>query len=61
MDRFNDDVIAFDVARDVGGQQFVVKYHGKLEGDSITGTIEAPTGGGEAMKLDWNAKRAPKE
>ena len=56
------DVIAFDVVRDVGGGKFVVKYRGKLEGDTITGTIEAPgRDGGEALKLDWNAKRMPKE
>jgi hypothetical protein len=57
-----DDVIAFDVVRDLGGTKYVVKYHGKLEGDTIKGTLEAPgRDGGEAMKLDWNAQRAPKE
>ena len=57
-----DDEIAFDVVRDFGGQKFVVKYHGKLEGDTIKGTIEAPGhDGGEPLKLDWNAKRALKE
>lgn len=58
----NDDAIAFDVVRDLGGSKYVVKYRGKLEGDTIKGTLEAPgRGGGEAMKLDWNAKREPKE
>jgi hypothetical protein len=57
-----DDDIAFDVVRDMGGQKFVVKYHGKLDGDSIKGTISAPSpDGGEGMKLDWNAKRSAKE
>lgn len=57
-----DDVITFDVIRDLGGQKYVVKYHGKIEGDTIKGTIEAPGhDGGEAVKLDWNAKRATKE
>jgi hypothetical protein len=52
------DDIAFDVVRDMGGQQFVVKYHGKMAGDTIKGTIEAAgRDGGEAMKLDWNATR----
>ncbi len=57
-----DDVIAFEVVRDLGGNKYVVKYRGKLEGDTIKGTIEAPGhGGGESLKLDWNAKRTPSE
>lgn len=57
-----DDVIAFDVVRDLGGTKYVVKYHGKLEGDTIKGTLEAPgRDGGDALKLDWNAKREAKE
>ena len=57
-----DDVIRFDVVRDLGGKKYVVKYHGKIEGDTIKGTIEAPShDGGEGVKLDWNAKRTPKE
>ena len=56
------DVISFDVVRDFGGQKYVVKYHGKMAGDTISGTIEAPGhDGSEAMKLGWNAKRTPKE
>lgn len=54
-----DDTIAFDVVRDFGGSKYVVKYHGRLEGDTIKGTIEAPGhDGGNAVRLDWNAKRA---
>jgi len=57
-----DDGIAFDVVRDFGGTKYVVKYHGKLDGDTIKGTIEAPGhDGGEALKLDWNARRTPGE
>jgi len=55
------DVITFEVVRDLGGTPFVVKYRGKLEGETITGTIEAPGQDGGALKLDWNAKRMPKE
>jgi hypothetical protein len=52
------DVIAFEVVRDFGGNKYVVKYYGKLEGDTIEGTIEAPGhDGGKALKLDWKAKR----
>ena len=57
-----DDVIRFEVVRDFGGQKYVVKYQGKMEGDTIKGTIEAPGhDGGEGVKLDWNAKRTTKE
>ncbi len=57
-----DDMIRFDVVRDLGGKKYVVKYHGRVEGDTIRGTIEAPGhDGGEALKLDWNAKRTTKE
>ena len=53
------DDIAFELVRDLGGNKYVVKYRGKLEGDTIKGTIEAPGhDGGTALKLDWNAKRA---
>ncbi len=52
------DVLAFEVVRDFGGNKFVVKYRGKIEGDTIKGTIELPNfGGGEMQKLDWSAKR----
>lgn len=57
---FKDDVLSFEVVRDLGGNKFVVKYHGKLEGDTIKGTLEAAVpDSGEPMKLDWNAKRTP--
>jgi len=55
---FRNDEIAFDVVRDFGGNTFVLKYRGKLEGNAIKGIIETPGfGGGEAVKLEWNAKR----
>lgn len=54
---FKDDVLAFDVVRDFGGNTFVIKYRGKIDGDAIQGTIDADGMG----KLDWNAKRAAKE
>lgn len=53
-----DDVIRFEVVRNLGEKKYVVKYQGTIEGDTIRGTIEAPGhDGGEAVKLDWNAKR----
>jgi hypothetical protein len=57
-----DDVITFDVVRSINGNEYVVKYHGKLDGDTIKGTIEAPGhDGGQAVTLDWNATRAAKD
>jgi len=57
---FQEEVLAFEVVRDFGGGKFVVKYRGKLEGETIKGTLEAPSpDGGEPVKLDWNAKRTP--
>lgn len=54
------DVIAFDVVRNMGGKEYVVHYQGKLAGDTITGTIEAPGhDGGAGVKLDWSATRTP--
>lgn len=59
---FKDDAIAFSVEREFGGNKFVLKYAGKLDGDAIKGSIDAPGfDGGEPRKLDWNAKRAPAE
>ena len=55
---FKGDAVAFNVEREFSGNKFVLKYEGKLAGDGIKGTIEAPAlNGGEARKLDWNAKR----
>ena len=57
-----DDVIAFEVVRELGSNKYVVKYRGKFDGDTIKGVIEAPGhDGGAALKLDWNAKRMPSE
>jgi hypothetical protein len=57
---FKDDAIAFKVEREFDGNKFVLSYAGKLAGDAITGTIEAPGfDGGGARKLEWNAKRVP--
>jgi hypothetical protein len=57
---FQEDVLAFEVVRDLNGGKFVVKYRGKLEGDTIKGTLEAPgPDGDKPMKLDWNAQRTP--
>jgi len=54
------DEIAFDVVRNLGGKQYVVHYHGKIEGDTIKGTLEAPGhDGGQGLNLPWVARRHP--
>lgn len=53
------DTLNFDVVRDFGGKKYVVHYHGKLAGDTIQGTIEAPGhDGGKPVTLEWTAHRA---
>lgn len=53
------DNIAFNVEREFNGNKFVMKYTGKIQGDTLTGQIESPgRDGGEAMKREWTAKRA---
>lgn len=56
---FKDGALAFNVELNFGGNAFVVKYAGKLEGDTIKGHVERPGfNGGEPTKTDWLAKRA---
>ena len=59
---FKDGVVAFTLTRERDGEKFVIKYTGKLAGDTITGTIDFPGfNGGEPMKLDWKATRVKDE
>ena len=54
-----DGVVAFSVVRGTPAQKVVFKYHGKLDGDTITGTIERPGPNGAASSTtDWKATRA---
>ena len=56
---FKDDVLAFAVDREFGGNKFTIKLSGKVEGDTIKGEIEMPNFGGDGgtQKMPWNAKR----
>lgn len=50
--------IAFSVTRTFNDNSFTMKYSGKLDGDTITGTIERPNpDGGDPVKIDWKATR----
>lgn len=52
------DEISFSVKREFNGNAFVTKYSGKIDGDKITGKIEAPgRGGGDPQSRDWTATR----
>jgi hypothetical protein len=53
---FKDSDIAFKVKREFNGQDFVIKYSGKLSGDKITGKCEFDING-ETRALKWEAKR----
>src|SRR6476659_8918009 len=48
--------ITFKVQREFNGQAFLIKYSGKLSGDTITGKCEFDVNG-EARALKWDAKR----
>jgi hypothetical protein len=55
---FKDGAVAFSVVRDFNGTKIVMKYAGKLEGDTIKGSFERPDmNGGAPTKTDWAATR----
>ncbi|MCX6952584.1 MAG: hypothetical protein NTV51_10540 [Verrucomicrobia bacterium] len=55
---FKAGVVAFTVTMEFNGNKRVSKYEGKLEGDKITGSIEAPGRDGQTAKRDWAATRS---
>ena len=55
--RFKDGEVSFQVVRERNGQQFAIKYHGKVDGDTIKGKTEVDVGG-QVRTRDWEAKRA---
>lgn len=55
---FKDDALSFEVERERDGNKFVVKYAGKLDGDTLKGTVELPSfDGSEPRKQEWVGKR----
>ena len=54
---FKDPDIAFTVERTFNDNKIVMKYTGKLDGDAITGSIDASFGD-QSRTLDWKATRA---
>jgi len=55
---FKDGMISFTVTREFNGNKRVTKYSGKLEGESIKGSLERETQNGP-QKNDWVATRTP--
>lgn len=54
--------ISFKVKRTFAGNEMIIKYAGKVDGDSIKGKIELPgREGGEPTSRDWEAKRVVAE
>jgi hypothetical protein len=52
------DVVAFSVTREWNGNKRTSKYEGKLEGDTIKGSVERQGRDGNTMKTEWIATRA---
>jgi hypothetical protein len=52
------EVVSFSVTREFNGNKRTSKYEGKLEGDTIKGTVERQGRDGNTMKSDWTATRA---
>jgi hypothetical protein len=55
-----DNEIKFNVVREFNDQKRVTAYTGKLDGDTIKGSIERERQG-EKVKTDWEAKRVKEE
>lgn len=52
------DTIAFSVTREMNGNKRTSKYEGKVDGDTIKGSVERPGRDGAVQKNDWTATRA---
>jgi hypothetical protein len=55
--KFKDGEVSFKVTRERGGNKFVIKYKGKVSGDTIKGKSEFERDG-ETQSRDWEAKRS---
>jgi hypothetical protein len=55
---FKEDQLAFSVVREFNGNKFEQKYTGKLDGDTIKGSLNFTNRDGEATTRDWTATRA---
>jgi hypothetical protein len=53
---FKDGEVSFTITRERNNQKFTSKYKGKVDGDTIKGTIESQIDG-QTRSRDWEAKR----
>ena len=51
-------VVKFTVTREFNDRKFTSKYEGKLDGDTIKGSIERPNRDGGTQKTEWTATRS---
>lgn len=58
--KYKDGELSFQVTRERNGNKRVTKYKGKVDGDKITGKIDAPNQDGQSQERDWEAKREKK-
>ena len=54
--KFKNGEVSFQITREFGGQEVIIKYKGKLEKDTIKGKTEFERDG-EKRERDWEAKR----
>jgi len=54
--KVKDDTVSFNVTREFGGNKVVMKYQGKLSGDTIKGDTKFERDGQEQTR-EWEAKR----
>jgi len=55
---YKDGTVSFSVTREFNGNKRTSKFQGRLEGDTIKGSVERPGRDGNVMKSDWTATRA---
>src|SRR5213593_1572531 len=55
--KLDGDKVSWGVTREAGGRKVTTRYEGKVEGETIKGTITSDWAG-EARRYDWLAKRA---
>ena len=56
---FKNGEVAFTVSRERDGQKFIVKYKGKVDGDTIKGKADVERNG-QTMTRDWEPTREKK-